>query len=102
MAGNGKTHTHTHTHTQSLQSRFAAQKAYLQNFKKFKEISGKYTGPKAEKGEDRGSNRTRQNNKKASRKLESNDSPKIPGRGRHQNRPACLRANTNQNRRSFN
>ena len=39
------------------------------------------TGPKAEKGEDRRSNRTRQNNKGADRKMESNDSPEIPDRG---------------------
>ena len=50
------------------------------------------TGPKAEQGEDRRSNRTRQNNKRAARKMESNDSPDIPDRGggRHQKHPASL------------
>ena len=37
-------------------------------------------GLKADKGEDRRINRTRQNNKRADRKLESNDSPEIPDR----------------------
>ena len=36
---------------------------------------------KAEKGEDRRRNRTRQNNKTADRKVESNDSPDIPDKG---------------------
>ena len=39
------------------------------------------TGPKAEKGDNRRSNRARQNNKTADRKMESNDSPEIPDRG---------------------
>ena len=40
------------------------------------------TGPKAEHtGEDRMSNSSRQNNKRADRKLESNDSPEIPDKG---------------------
>ena len=38
------------------------------------------TGPKAEKIEYR-SNRTRQNNTGADRKMESNDNPEIPDRG---------------------
>ena len=36
------------------------------------------TGPK---GEDRRSNRTRQNDKRADRKMESNDRPEIPDKG---------------------
>ena len=36
---------------------------------------------KAEKGEDRRSNRIRQNNKRAHRKVGSKDSPEIPDRG---------------------
>ena len=39
--------------------------------------------PKAEKGEDRRNNRIRQHNKRADRKVESNDSPEIPDSGRH-------------------
>ena len=38
------------------------------------------TGTKAEKGETNMSNRTRQNNKRADRKMELNDSPEIPDR----------------------
>ena len=38
------------------------------------------------------SNRTRQNNKRADRKMESNDSPEIPDRGRNQKSPASLQA----------
>ena len=38
-------------------------------------------GPTAEKGEDRRSNRTRQNNKTADGKVELNNSPEIPDRG---------------------
>ena len=37
-------------------------------------------GQKLKKGEDRMSNRTRQNNKRADRKMESKDSPEILGR----------------------
>ena len=54
------------------------------------------TGPKVEKkGADRRSNRTRHNNKRADRKMKSNDSPEIPDKGwggGHQKRPASLRA----------
>ena len=39
-------------------------------------------GQKLKKGEDRRSNRTRQNNKRADRKMESNDNPEIPERGK--------------------
>ena len=38
-------------------------------------------GLKADKREDRRINRTRQNNKRADRKVESNDSPEIPDGG---------------------
>ena len=38
------------------------------------------TRPKTGKGADRRSDRTRQNNKRADRKMESNDSPEIPDR----------------------
>ena len=38
-------------------------------------------GQKQNHVEDRMSNRTRQNNKGADRKMESNDSPEIPDRG---------------------
>ena len=44
--------------------------------------SGQQNGPKAAKGEDRRSKRTRHNNKKAYTKVETNDSPKIPDRGK--------------------
>ena len=37
-------------------------------------------GPKAEKGNGGRSNRTRENDKRADRKMESNDSPEIPDR----------------------
>ena len=54
------------------------------------------TGPKAEKGEDRSSNTTMQNNKRADSKMESKNSSEIPDRGLggggHQKRPASLRA----------
>ena len=52
------------------------------------------TGPKAEtRRKDRMSNRTRQNNKGADRKKESNDSPELPDRGeRHRKSPASVRA----------
>ena len=39
------------------------------------------TGPKAEKGEDRSSNTTMQNNKRADSKMESKNSSEIPDRG---------------------
>ena len=42
---------------------------------------GNETGPKADKGEDGMSNRTRQNNKRADRNMESNDNPEILDRG---------------------
>ena len=38
------------------------------------------TGPKAKKGQAKMSNRTRQNNKRADRKMKLNDSPEIPDR----------------------
>ena len=42
---------------------------------------GRRLGQRQEKGEDRISNTTRQNNKRADRKMESiNDSPEIPDR----------------------
>ena len=44
------------------------------------------------KGEDRMSNRTRQNNKGVDRKVESNDSPEIPHRGDISEPPASHRA----------
>ena len=47
-------------------------------------MSGKQAGDWAKsrkKGEDKMSNRTRQNNKRADRKIELNDSPEIPDRG---------------------
>ena len=44
----------------------------------------------AEKTEDRKSNRTRQMNKRGDSKVESNDSPEIPDRGRHQTSLASL------------
>ena len=44
------------------------------------------------KRHDRKSNRTRQKNKTGDSKVESNDSPEIPDRGRHQTSPASLRA----------
>ena len=49
-------------------------------------LSRQETGPKAE---DRRSNRTRQNNKRADRKMESNDSPEseIPNRGETSEEP---------------
>ena len=37
--------------------------------------------PKAEKGDDRRCNRPRQNDKRADRKIESNDCAEIPDRG---------------------
>ena len=55
-------------------------------FPKFLE-SRQETGPKAEKGEDRMSNRTRQNNNKADRKMKSNDSPEITDRGETSEKP---------------
>ena len=48
------------------------------------------TGPKTEKDENKRSKRIRQNNKRADRKLDSNDSPE-PAR-RHQKRPASFGA----------
>ena len=43
------------------------------------------TGPK---GEDRRSNSTRKNNQRADRKMESNDSPEIPDRGKKSEAPS--------------
>ena len=37
------------------------------------------------------SNRTRQKNKRADKKMESDDSPEIPDRGGHQKSPASLK-----------
>ena len=45
------------------------------------------TGPKTEKNEKTMSNRTRQNNKTADRKVESNDSLEIPDRGETSEEP---------------
>ena len=48
-------------------------------------------GQKQKKREYRRSNRTRQNNKRADRKMESNDSPVVPDRGEEIRRvPASL------------
>ena len=58
----------------AIQKRLSREKKVKQNFWKV----GR-NGPKAEK-EDRISNRARQNNKRADRKMESNDSPGIPDR----------------------
>ena len=41
---------------------------------------GRGLGQKQKRGEDRVSRRTRQNNKRVDRKMESNDSPEIPDR----------------------
>ena len=41
---------------------------------------GRRLGQKQKTGENRMSNKTRQNNKRADRKMESNDSPHIPDR----------------------
>ena len=43
--------------------------------------SRQQSGSKAEKGEDRRSNKTRQNNKRADRKMKSNDSPRDSRQG---------------------
>ena len=48
---------------------------------------GRRLGQKQKQGEDRMSNRTRQNNKGADRKMESNDSPEIPDRGETSKEP---------------
>ena len=49
--------------------------------KKFMESIGRRLGQKQKKGESRLSNRTRQKNKRADRKMESNDKLEIPNRG---------------------
>ena len=49
--------------------------------KTFLESIRRRLGQKQKKGEDRRSNRTMKNNKTADRKIGSNDSPEIPGRG---------------------
>ena len=59
----------------AIQKRLSLEKKVKQHFWKV----GR-TGPKADKGEDRISNRTRQNNKRANRKMELNDSPGNPDR----------------------
>ena len=67
----------------------------LSQRKKLKAISGKQTGdwPKAEKGEDRSSNRTRQNNKRADRTMESEmTAPRFQSGGSHLKRLASLLA----------
>ena len=48
---------------------------------------GRRLGQKQKNGEDRMSNRTRQNNKKADRKGGSHDSPEIPDRGETSEEP---------------
>ena len=48
-------------------------------------------GPAATRKIRQKSNRTRQKNKRGDSKVESNDSPEIPDRGRHQTSPASLR-----------
>ena len=55
--------------------------------KNTEEFSGKKVqkkGPAGRKRLDRKSNRTRQKNKRGDSKVESNDSPEIPDKGRHQ------------------
>ena len=44
------------------------------------------------KRQDRESNGSRQKNKRGDSKVESNDSPEIPDRGRHQTSPASPRS----------
>ena len=68
------------------------KKAYLFTTN-IEEFSGKNSGEWAsrqEKRRNRKSKRTRQKNKRGASKVESNDSPKIPDRGRHQTSPASL------------
>ena len=50
---------------------------------------GRRLGEKQKKGKDR-SNRTRQNNRSADRKVESNDSPEIPDWGKDVKRVGLL------------
>ena len=52
-------------------------------------------GPAGRK-EDRKTTRTRQRNKTGDSKVESNDSPEIPDRGRHQTSPASLQGPTQE------
>ena len=61
--------------------------------------SSQETGPKAEKGEHRRSNRTRQNNKRADRSMESDDSHHIPDRGETSEEPGLP---SGQNNGEFN
>ena len=49
-------------------------------------------GQKQTSEKTEGPNRTKQNNKRADRKMESNDSPEIPDRGEDRRRVAFLRA----------
>ena len=68
------------------------KKAYLL-MKNTKEFSGKKVlknGPAGRKRQDRKCNRTRQKKKRGDSKVESNDSPEIPDRGRHQTSLASL------------
>ena len=58
----------------------------MKGLKKFLESRQEETGPKTERGEDRRSNRTRQNNG-ADRNLQSNDSPEISDKSETSEKP---------------
>ena len=56
----------------------------------FSQKKSQEKGPLAEKWWDKKSKMTRQKNMRGDRKGDSNDSPEIPDKGRHQTSPASL------------
>ena len=79
--------------TRAIQTKLISRK---KSFKKFLDL-GRRLGQNQKQGEDRMSNRTRQNNNGADRKMESNDSPNIPDRGETSEEPGLPSGHTNVN-----
>ena len=77
------------------------KKAYFltKNTEEFSGKSSEEWTSRQKKRQDRKSNRTKQKNKRGDSKVESNDSPEIPDRGRHQTSLANFRGPVEKNTR---